>query len=231
MHDEELKAIFDQQASSYDSQWEGMAPIRDCLFLMLKTIFAGLPREARMLCVGVGTGAELSFLAREFPQWKFTVVEPSSAMLEICRRRADEKAFASRCYFHKGYLASLPARELHDGATCFLVSQFILDPHSRTAFFRGIAERLRPKAILASSDLSSDVTSKAYEDLLSAWVHVMSSTRPSREKIEQTRASYSRGVGILPPGDVASVIQAGGFDDPVQFFQAALMHAWFARRS
>ena len=36
---------------------------------------------------------------------------------------------------------------------------------------------------------------------------------------------------ILPSARVASIIQAGGFEPPVQFFQAGLMHGWFARRA
>jgi signal transduction histidine kinase len=29
---------------------------------------------------------------------------------------------------------------------------------------------------------------------------------------------------------IASIIEAGGFETPVQFFQAGLIHAWFSRR-
>lgn len=38
-------------------------------------------------------------------------------------------------------------------------------------------------------------------------------------------------VAILAPATVASVIESGGFEPPVQFFQAGLLHAWFSRRS
>jgi tRNA (cmo5U34)-methyltransferase len=38
-------------------------------------------------------------------------------------------------------------------------------------------------------------------------------------------------VAVLPPQDVRDIITLGGFDSPVLFFQAGLIHAWYAKRS
>ncbi len=231
MRDEELKALFDQQAPGYDKQWEKTAPIREALHFLLESVFAGLPADARILCVGAGTGAEVAHLARRFPGWRFTVVEPSGAMLDVCRRRAEAEGFAPRCRLHEGYLDTLPFDDAHDAATCFLVSQFILDRDARAGFFRAIAGRLRPGGILASSDLASDVASSEYGALLQAWMHMMAAADISPEGRERLRAAYARDVAVLPPRAVAAIIEAGGFDAPVQFFQAGLIHAWFSRRA
>lgn len=231
MHSEELKAVFDQQASGYDKQWVRMAPIRDGLYFLLESIFADLPADARILCVGVGTGAELAYLARTFPRWRFTALDPSGAMLNVCRQRANAEGHISRCDFHEGYLDSLPIEDLHDGATCFLVSQFILAQEVRSEFFRAIADRLVPGGVLASSDLASDVGSNAYDALLRVWLQVMSSAVIQPEVLERTRAAYAKDVAILPPQRIASIIESAGFEPPVQFFQAGLMHAWFSKRA
>jgi tRNA (cmo5U34)-methyltransferase len=227
MRNEELKDLFDQQAAGYDKQWAGMAPIRDALYLLLDSLFAGLPENARILCVGVGTGAELAHLAERFPGWHFTTVDPSAAMLDICRQRATEGGFLSRCRFHQGYLDTLPAEPSHDGATCFLVSQFLLEAQARIAFFHEIALRLKPGGILANADLASDVESPAYEALLRSWMTLMSSAGVPPEALQRARAAYARDVAILPAQQVAGLIQAAGFEAPVQFFQAGLMHGWF----
>jgi len=50
------------------------------------------PSDSRVLIVGAGTGAELINLANYFPLWNFTVVEPASAMLDVCRQRAEKMA-------------------------------------------------------------------------------------------------------------------------------------------
>lgn len=231
MRSEELKAVFDQQASGYDKQWARMVPIRDGLYFLLESIFADLPADARILCVGAGTGAELAYLARIFPRWRFTAVDPSGAMLNVCRQRANAEGYIARCDFHEGYLDSLPIKDRHDGATCFLVSQFILAQEMRSEFFRAIADRLVPGGVLASSDLASDVGSNAYAALLRIWINVMSSAGIQPEVLERTRAAYAKDVAILPPERIASIIASAGFEPPVQFFQAGLMHAWFSKRA
>ncbi len=230
MRDDQLKALFDQQAAGYDQQWAGMAPIREALYLLLDALFAGLPEDARILCVGVGTGAELAHLAERFPGWRFTAVDPSGAMLEVCRQRAERGGFLSRCRFHQGYLDTLPAGPGHHGATCFLVSQFLLEAGIRTAFFREIARRLEPGGVLANADLASDTQSPAYATLLRSWLTLMSSTGVQAAMLERARAAYAKDVAILPAQRVAGLIEEGGFEAPVQFFQAGLMHGWFCVR-
>lgn len=231
MRKDELRAAFDQQAAGYDERWEAMAPIRDGLYLLVESVFAGLPDGARVLCVGVGTGAELAHLARRFPRWHFTAVEPSGPMLDVCRQRAEREGFASRCIFHEGYLDSLPADEGHHAATCFLVSQFILEREARSAFFYAIAERLRPGGLLASADLASGGGADDFEVLLRAWLVVMAGPGVSAETLERARAAYESDVAIVSPAAVASVIESGGFEPPVQLFQAGLLHAWISKRA
>ncbi|WP_368565157.1 class I SAM-dependent methyltransferase [Pseudoxanthomonas sp. UTMC 1351] len=229
MQKEELKAIFDKQAPGYDRQWARMAPIRDGLHFLLESVFADFPKDARILCVGVGTGAEMAYLANKFPHWRFTAVDPSGAMLDVCRQRAEAEGYLSRCDFHEGYLESLSTEDPHDGATCFLVSQFIVAQEARSEFFRAIASRLKPGGILASSDLASDIESDGYEALLRVWLNTMTpGIQP--EALERTRTAYATDVAVLPPTIVASIIESAGFEPPVQFFQTGLIHAWFSRR-
>lgn len=231
MRSDEIKAIFDQQASSYDERWIKTAPIRDALYFLLEAVFADLPANARILCVGSGTGEEIDWFAKRFSRWSFAAVEPSGAMLDVCRAKAEKGGYASRCQFHEGYLESLPNQDAFDAATCFLVSQFILDQQVRTDFFRVIGARLRLGGILASSDLASDVDSSEYDALLDMWLKMMLAAGIPASGLEQMRAAYARDVAILPPARIASIICAGGFGEPVMFHQAGLIRAWFSRRA
>ena len=231
MQSDEIKAIFDQQAASYDERWAKTAPIRDALHFLLEAVFTGLPANARILCIGAGTGEEIAYLGKRFPEWTFTAVEPSGAMLDICRHKAKKEGFASRCHFHEGFLGSLPLHEPFDAATSFLVSQFILDRNARADFFRSIAERLKPGGILASSDLASDTGSTAYDALLEVWLNMMLTVGIPAAGLEQMREAYTRDVAVLPPTQVAAIIKTGGFEEPVMFYQAGLIHAWFSKRA
>jgi len=231
VNDDELRDVFDRMASGYDSTLARMAPINNGLYFLLESVLAELPQDARILCVGVGTGAELIHLAGVFPGWRFTALEPSGAMLDACRRRVDEAGLSSRCSFHQGYVESLPVDEMHDAATCFLVSQFILDAQARSDFFRQIAHRLVPGGILANADLSADVSSQDYDALLAVWQRVMATSAVSAEALDRMKSGYAKDVAILPSADVASIIERGGFDKPVQFYQAGMICGWFTRRA
>ena len=152
-------------------------------------------------------------------------------MLDLCRQAAEEEAVAARCTFHEGYLDSLTVEEVHDAATCFLVSQFILDKAARSQFFQQIANQLKPGGILVNSDLSSEKGSADYETILEVWQRVMSGASVSPEGLSRIKDAYDKDVAVLPPTEVASIIESGGFEAPVQLFQAGLIHAWFAKRA
>jgi tRNA (cmo5U34)-methyltransferase len=222
MQSSKIKDIFDQQASGYDKQWSRLAPIRNGLHFLLESVFAHLPEEANILAVGAGTGVEIGHLAAVFPKWRFTALDPSGAMLAKCRSLAEIEGFIDRCDFHEGYVNELPDTEDYDGATCFLVSQFITDRADRADFFRSIAARLKPGATLASSDLSSDVRSAEYGELFRVWSSVMSAADLTPERREQMKKAYENDVAVVPPTEVADIIRSSGFQTPTLFYQAGL---------
>jgi len=205
--------------------------MRNALHFLIRMVLSELPADARILCVGVGTGSELIDLAQAFPQWRFTAVEPAAPMLDICLQRADEYGIASRCTFHAGYLDSLPAMDSFEAATCLLVSHFFMQQEERCNFFRQIAARLRPNGYLVSADLVSDMSTPAYQSLLEVWLRTLKYSEVPAEEVEKFRDSYGRDVAVLPPQEVESIIASSGFDTPVLFLQTLLIHAWYANRT
>lgn len=230
MQQHELDALFDQQAPGYDAQWARMAPIRESLHFLLETVFADLPEDARLLCVGAGTGAEIAHLARRYPRWRFLALDPSAQMIEACRERARREGYADRCDFHVGLLDTLPEAAAFDGATCFLVSQFLLDEAERIAFFAQIARRMRAGGMLAWADLAWDTSAADYPAMLRLWMQTMRGAGLDDAAMERMREGYARDVAILPPDRVAALVNAAGFDAPLRFHQAGMIHGWCARR-
>jgi len=231
MQKEEITAIFDRQAASYDQQWRKTSPINSALHLLTDAVLSELAPTAHILCVGAGTGTEILHMAQSFPGWRFTAVEPSVPMLEVFRRKAQDHGILSRCTFHAGYLDSLPPGDSFDAATAFLVSQFILDRELRTAFFQSIAHRLRPGGLLVSSDLAGDMTTPDCQKLLETWFKLMNRSGIPDDGIRKMREAYTRDVAVLPPDSVRTMIEHGGFESPVLFFQAGMIQAWYAKRS
>jgi len=217
-------AVFNKEnAASYDNQRAKLAPIKDALHLCIRMKLSNLPVNARILCVGVGTGSELIYLAQEFPQWRFIAVEPATEMLKICRQRAQECGIESRCTFHEGYLDSLPDSDAFDAATCILVSHFIVEPDKRRNFFAEIAARLRPGANMVNADLAYDMSSPDYENILDVW-RAMHDYAGMPANID----SFGHNVAVVPAEQVASIIKSSGFGSSVLFFQTLFIHAWFS---
>ncbi len=232
MQNQKPAIVFDEErASNYDTRFAKLAPLRDTLHLLTRLILSELPVNARILCVGVGTGLELIYLAQEFPQWQFTAVEPASAMLEICRQKAQEYGIAARCTWHEGYLDSLPASATFDAATCLLVSHFLMQPEERQKFFSQIAARLSDQGYLVSADLASDMSTPDYQNLRQIWTRMLQYAEYPDDEVERFLDSHGRDAAVLPPDRVSSIIGSSGFDAPVLFLQTLFIHAWYARRT
>ncbi|EKE71617.1 class I SAM-dependent methyltransferase [Gallaecimonas xiamenensis] len=230
MTNQELIALFDQQAQGYDQQWARLAPINGGLYFLLESAFAALPEHARILCVGAGTGREILHLAKVFPRWQFTAVEPAPAMVAVCRDQAEKAGIAARCTFFTGYLQDLPPSAPFDAATSLLVSQFLMDKAQRIGFFNAIAQRLAPGGLLANADLAADLQSPQGQAQLALWFKVMSQALPSADALARMQNAYRQDVAVLPPAQVAALLAEGGFTGVFPFFQAGLIHGWLGQR-
>jgi tRNA (cmo5U34)-methyltransferase len=83
---------------------------------------------------------------------------------------------------------------------------------------------------LVNADLSYDTESEGYDALLAVWQSVMTASTDPAER-ERMKSGYAKDVAILPSDAVSSIIESGGFDKPVPFFQAGLIRGWFAKRA
>lgn len=100
MRQDEIKALFDRKAANYDVHWSKTAAIRNCLNLLLGSMFGELTMPI-FYALGWERAMSLSTLRLENPGWTFTAVEPSGPMLDICRKRTQEEVVASRCVFSR----------------------------------------------------------------------------------------------------------------------------------
>jgi len=216
---------FDQNtASDYDGQREKLSPIKDALHLCTRMLFSNLPSDANALIVGAGTGSELIYLAQTFPQWSFTVVEPATEMLDNCKKRSEKDGILSRCFFHGGYLDSLPESRDFDLATSILVSHFFVKPGERGSYFSEIASRLRLGAYLVEASLASDMTKPEFKDMLEIWINMH-----DYAGMPVNTESFGKKVAMIPIEEVESIIELSGFNKPVLFFKSLFINAWFSK--
>ena len=221
-----------EMAANYDARNAPVAPLRDALqFLAGRLFLQELPQEAHILCVGAGTGLEILYLAGIAPGWTFTAVDPSGDMLAVCRTRMAEAGLTDRCEVFQGYIDEFGQETRYDAATSILASHFITDRNERQGYFREIAARLKPGAVLVNADLSGDRTAAEFEDLEHAWLSALRATGMDDEGVASYRENLDKSVSLLAPADLAALIASAGFTPPVRFYQGGLIHGHFARRA
>lgn len=221
------RAFGAERAPLYDDQFLPLRAVKDALHLLIEVQLGRLRPDARILVAGAGTGAEVRHLAPLFPGWRFTLVDPSGAMLAIAQQHAEAEGFADRCDVHEGYLDSAPLQP-HDAALSVLVSHFLTDARERQGFFEAIAARLVPGGLLFSADLCADPADLAFEPVMELWLGMLE--RTSALDRAAYRGHFGSQVAAHGPAEVERILAASGFPDPAACFQIAHIRGWIARR-
>jgi tRNA (cmo5U34)-methyltransferase len=217
-------------STSYDERSQRMAPIIDNLHFLIGLILKNSPTDANILCVGVGTGAEIIRLAEAHPGWRFTGIDPSADMLEVCRAQLEKNGLSSRATLFHGYLSEFSGTGTFDAVLCLFVTQFVKDSQERQTMFNAMAARLNPKGYLISAELSEEVSSPEFHDLLEKWKTLQLATGSSEEQVAKILEAWQQHVAIVPPASIEAILRQSGFSMPIQFFQSFLMHAWYSQK-
>lgn len=221
--------FFNQEmAEAYDARNKALAPIAGNLHFLLRLVLADLPAEARVLCVGVGTGAEILSLATAFPSWSFVGVDPSAEMLAVGRRRLEEAGVMTRCELVHGYVEDAP-REAFDAVVSLLVAHFI-KREGRPAFYAAIHERLKPGGRFVSAEISGDLDAPEFPAMLEDWKQVHTLMGATPQSLDKLGGMMRETLGVLPPSETESLWRAAGFATPIPFFQAFMIRGWHAVR-
>ena len=182
---------------------------------------------ASLLFVGVGTGMELlSFLPLEVPNWRFTGVDPSSAMLDVARARLEKEGLSARTHLHLGELQSLPEGPLFDGAQMNGVLHHVDGEEARRALLREVARRLKPGApLVVGSRVGQDP--ELFEVELRRW----RAKGVSREDLEQRRQGFARMRPIESDAALAQMLAQADFAPPRPIFTSLQFKVFLTRRA
>lgn len=217
-------------AQTYDTRFKKIQAIIDNLHLLIRIVLLDLPKDARILCVGVGTGTEIIELAEDHPDWTFTGIEPSKDMLEVCRKKLVAHGLLERTHLFDGFIEEFSDNKKYDAVLCLLVTQFVKDRKKRQDMFNTMADFLNPNGVLINTELSADMSSKWVDDLITVWKAMNKLTGAPAEKIEEMMEVTKQHVAIEPPENIEQYLRNSGLGTPIQFFQSLLIRGWFSRK-
>ena len=223
--------FFTQEASKgYDERNRQLAPIAENMHFLIRLILRELPERARILCVGVGTGAEILSLSKAFPEWTFVGVDPSANMLEVGRDRLIEAGVLDRCELIHGYVHDVPSGENFDVVLSVLVAHFV-KREERLGFFQAMNARLRPGGYLINTEISFDLNSPLFPAMLKNWEGVQKVMGGTPESLATLPQQLREVLSVLSPAETESVLKESGVDLPVKFFQAFMICGWYGRKT
>lgn len=222
-------AFSSDMAQRYDERNRKLSRISSCLHFLMCLTLKELPVRSRILCVGAGTGAEILALAEAFPEWRFVALDPSSAMLDVCRARLKEAGIEERCEFIHGYVNDLPEKSEFNAALSVLVGHFVKQDE-RVDFYRGMTRRLLSGGYFLNAEISFDLNSKEFPSMLKCWESVQELMGASPESLASLPKLLREALTVLPPTTVEELIRQSGIGTPVRFFQAFMIHGWYGKK-
>lgn len=217
-----------EMAAAYDERIGRLAPVAEGLHFLVQLVLRDLPADARVLCVGIGTGAEVLSLARAFPGWTFTGVDPSRAMLDICRERLRAAGILGRCALVHGQVQDVDGAPAFDAALSLLVAHFLGRP-ARRDLRRDMAGRLKPGGRLVTAEISCDLEAPGFPQMLRDWEQVQALMGATPESLADLPRQLREVLTVLTHEETEQELRDCGLAQPVKFFQAFLIAGWHGR--
>jgi tRNA (cmo5U34)-methyltransferase len=217
-------------AQAYDQRNSKLSPISECMHFLSSLVLKELPGASRILCVGVGTGAEIFSLSKAFPKWSFVGVDPSASMLEVCRERLAQAGISDRCQLVHGYVSDVESGENFDAVLSILVGHFV-SREDRIPFFQNMISRLKKGGYLINTEISFDLDSKEFPLMLKNWEQVQSLMGATPESLAALPKQLREMLTVLPSSEVENLYRQNGIQNPVRFFQALMISGWYGKKS
>ncbi len=186
-----------------------------------------LQKDANILVAGAGTGKEIIDCSLNNPHWCFTGFDPAEAMLSIAKKKVVAASLEDKISLVHGLNENIVEKDF-DAATSILVMHFLPDDGTKFNFLKGMADKLKPGAILILVDLEGEIGSDEYSTLNAAWKNQQLFTRGENERVSEEFIIREKEVQFIPQKRIESLLEEVGFINIHKFFKAYLFGGYVA---
>lgn len=215
---------FNERAQVYDDEIENIIPgyrtLHDLSHNILKS---SLPKDARLLICGSGTGKEVIQYALENPGWNIVGFDIAEEMIGRATSKTEESGLQSRIALVHGGIGEVK-QENFDGATSLLVSHFI-PKDEKTDFLRNISSRLKPGGKFIIADVSDDNNTVKFEEFLSVWKSFQLQTRDTKD-VEEMFKHVRGDLNNITVEETVSLLDKTGFIKINHFWKSLLINGF-----
>jgi len=182
----------------------------------------GAPGAAHILVVGAGGGLELKAMAQMRPDWRFTGVDPSPAMLDVALQTT--APYTDRIEFVAGTVDQASTAPF-DGATCLLTLHF-LGRAERVHTLKEIRRRLKPgTAFVIAHHVAPDGDPERW---LARSVTFADRTDSDAQKFAASAKAMAEHLTLLSPAEEEALLREAGFVEPALFYAGFSFRGWVA---
>ncbi len=230
MKDKMVQIFEDMGGDQYDQNNSSFKSVSDNIQVLNSIILKDLPENAKILSVGIGTGADIIELGKKNPKWTFVGVEPARSMLNKCREKLEHNGLLKRCFLHHGYLDTLNSDEKYDAVICLFVMHFLKGMDKKEQMISMFSSYLKVGGILIQTEISVDVNLPEYEHLIENWKGTHALAGAKKETLKKIPETIEKTLGVISPEKTSQLLKNNGFPVPVQFFQSFLIRGWYAEK-
>lgn len=197
----------------------GLADLHRMVMLLLAE---NAPSEAHILVVGAGGGMETKAIAEAQPNWRFTGVDPSAAMLDLARHTLG--SLSHQVDLIEGTIDQVPDAR-YDGATCLLIMHH-LNLSERLHLLRQTRARLKPGARLVTVEHSAPAPDATL--WMSRSVAFRDRGGLDWDKARSSGLRMAEHLTLLTPEAEQDLLRDAGFEDIAMFYAAFSFRGWVA---
>jgi tRNA (cmo5U34)-methyltransferase len=212
---------YDKSIRLFCGAYEEMFKLTHCY------LRARLPKQAKILVVGAGTGMEISEFAPLNPGWSFCGVDPSADMLALAGKKICEKNLSCEIELRKGYVDDLKDEEVFDAATCILVMHFLKDDGTKLNLLESICKRLKSGAPFVLIDGFGEPGSMDFEEIKAAWKNYPIISGVPGEMVENVfNQVIMKMIQFVPESRIMELMETAGITRVSKYFSGFLYGGW-----
>ena len=217
-----------ESSNEYDDIASQIIPAYHSIYELTEHLLRDkLDKEARILVAGAGTGKEMIDCSRNNPHWSFTGFDPAEPMLSIARKKVAAASLENRISLVRGLINDVAEKDF-DAAISLLVMHFLPDDDTKLNFLKGIADTLKPGALIILVDLEGEIGSDEFNTFNAAWKNHQIFKRADNDRVREEFVRREKEVYFIPQKRIESLLEEAGFIKIHKFFKAYLFGGYVA---